>query len=324
MLSRLPLWITLIGVGLLIAQSSYPDNVNKEPGRVRRGRRETVRAASRAKHTTPKKDFTPAETNTTSADARILDQIVCRVGEDAITMGDVEAFAEEMPGKIPYAHIVDQIINERLLAQEAKHEGISIRDTDLKRKYGQDTFEEWSKQEREQHRRKEMVIALISSRVTGAFSREERDIIRDKSDEIYGMHVNHLQVKIGRNEDEAREKAERIHKLLEQGKNLADLPPEELEGVNVGSMGLIRRGHHLKEFEEIVFALKPGEFSKPLRLGDAYQVLWIVGEESWQNHLWKQRRNDVLQDLLIVLRSESKVEYYLDRGSDYLLERSSH
>jgi len=76
----------------------------------------------------------------------------------------------------------------------------------------------------------------------------------------------------------AKVEIENIYAMLGKGKDFAGLARLYSQGPNKdrgGDMGFIGKGEMLKELDQVIFNLKPGEFSKPIKSNIGYHILKI-------------------------------------------------
>jgi len=91
--------------------------------------------------------------------------------------------------------------------------------------------------------------------------------------------------------DAARKKAEAVLHRLEKGEDFAELAKQFSEGPSAprgGDLGLMQRGDLVKEFEEVAFALEPGEISGIVRTQFGLHIIKLekrVGEKINPRHI---------------------------------------
>lgn len=239
-----------------------------------------------------------------SSGAMTVDRIAAKVGGEIITLSTVlERYQAEItrrrqsgdrdinePEKaLPI--VLDSIIEEKLLTQQAKKIGITVPEKSvqdaldnikLKNSLTDEQLDEMLQKENSSLERYKQTIRdqILVSKVRNyeVLSRinipegEVKKYYRVHQKEFWTpakVHARHilfiLDEKLTPEEVEIkRQKAENIHKQIKSGKDfeeLAKLYSEDLSGSSGGDLGVLERGKMVAEFEEAVFSLKDGEIS---------------------------------------------------------------
>jgi peptidyl-prolyl cis-trans isomerase C len=83
---------------------------------------------------------------------------------------------------------------------------------------------------------------------------------------------------------EALAKAQDLRKRIQAGEDFAQLARQESDdtgsGANGGDLGFFRRGQMVPAFEQVAFALQPGELSEPVKSQFGYHVIKVEARES--------------------------------------------
>lgn len=91
-----------------------------------------------------------------------------------------------------------------------------------------------------------------------------------------------------RTEDEAKERAEMIFKLALKGESfesLAVLYSEDKGTAKAGGyLGWTNKGSLVKEFEEVAFAMQPGEISVPVKSEFGFHIIQLIGKTETAIH----------------------------------------
>jgi peptidyl-prolyl cis-trans isomerase C len=98
------------------------------------------------------------------------------------------------------------------------------------------------------------------------------------------IRASHILIKIDPGADEsqraeARTKIEQIKHRLQEGEDFATLAKTFSQGPSSakgGDLGYFRRGDMVKAFEEVAFALKPGELSDPVETRFGYHLIKLI------------------------------------------------
>ena len=118
-------------------------------------------------------------------------------------------------------------------------------------------------------------VTVQPSEVTAYYEGHKSEFKRDEK-----YKVRHISIKA---EDEvgfdlARVEMQRVHAKLENGRDFSELAKKYSQGPRAeegGDMGYIGRGEMLKELDETIFSLKPGEFSEPVKSHLGYHIFKI-------------------------------------------------
>jgi peptidyl-prolyl cis-trans isomerase C len=111
--------------------------------------------------------------------------------------------------------------------------------------------------------------------------------IADKYEEVTARHIlirvkgSKVPVKPGAKDltdEEALAKANDLRKRILAGEDFATLAKAESDdssGANGGSLGAFPRGRMMPSFEQVAFALKPGELSEPVKTDYGYHIIKV-------------------------------------------------
>ncbi len=260
-----------------------------------------------------------------------VDAVAAMVNDEAVLVSDVEEQlylflqqVQQQGGRLPDSsqvdtlrrQVLDQMIDDKLLAGEAKRQGIVIADADLDRAVDQDVagarqrmgsdaaFQEQLKREGltesqlrdrfRNDRRKLMMIERLKMKqfpkraVTQA---EAEAYFKEHKDRFPKMPAEvHLQVIQIRPEPDSaavaagRARIEAIRKRLLAGEKFAKVAAETSEdpgSANAGGdLGFNVRGRMVKEFDDASFSLKLNEISPPLRTQYGWHVLQVLDRDT--------------------------------------------
>lgn len=148
---------------------------------------------------------------------------------------------------------------------------------------------------------------------------------QNKSEFITSEHVHaaHIVVDVDENtsEKEAHEKILAAQKELQDGKNFEELANTYSSCPGDGvDLGFFPRGQMVQSFEDVVFAMKPGEISDVIRTEFGYHiakvyekrppraVLFDRVKEQILQHLYDEKRNKAVEDFVDQLREQAVIE----------------
>ncbi|WP_415715232.1 peptidylprolyl isomerase [Roseibium sp.] len=191
----------------------------------------------------------------TSLAAQEPDDVVAKVGDVEITEADI-AFAARDLGqelqRVPPAQwrqvLLDVVVDMELMAQAARKDGL-------------DQDPEFKKQLAHLEMRA-LRNAYLAQKVQGGITDEDLQKAYDEQfadfEGAEEINARHILVK-------EKAEAEAIVKELEGGADFAELAREKStgpSGPNGGDLGFFGKGQMVKPFEDAVFALEKGEFTK--------------------------------------------------------------
>jgi peptidyl-prolyl cis-trans isomerase SurA len=286
-------------------------------------------------------------------DPDTVDRVICVVNNDAVTLYELDeaeaAYLYDNRGttyegdarQALRQRLLDSIIQNRMQLQQAEREKISIEESELTaemneilKKVGardQAAFEAMLAQQgltvesfKKRLRNQLMVQRLTRRKVVLRISVTEQEIdryIEDNRDKLEtgltfeARHILFLP-EAGRGEggwDAARQKAERVHALLMEGKDFAELAREHSEdgsGKDGGSLGALKRGELAPEIEQAILALSPGRFSAPFRSQVGYHVFRLDSRDDLTGAALTQVRGQI-RDILFREKYEVRMKEWL-------------
>lgn len=186
---------------------------------------------------------------------------------------------------------LETLINIKLQLQEARNAGITVSDAELndaiegiKKKYAMSdadfleslkkegfAFEEYRKRLREQIILSKVINQEVRSKLLVPEGELQKfiDENRGAAENTEGYRISQILLKRPKSDEEKKkveEKAAGILSRLKSGEGFAELAKAYSEDPSAsagGDLGLIRKGHMMKEFSETVSGMKPGDVSEP-------------------------------------------------------------
>jgi len=131
----------------------------------------------------------------------------------------------------------------------------------------------------------------------------------------------------------AQAKAEQVYELLQKGGKFEDLAKKYSDGPTSaagGDLEYFKRGTLSKELEQQVFALKPGEYTKPIRTNQGFVILEVTEhqeagipplkdvEARIQENVYMTKMQPALREYLTKLRENAYIDIksgYIDTGA---------
>jgi len=132
---------------------------------------------------------------------------------------------------------------------------------------------------------------------------------------------------------QAQGKADQVYALLQKGGKFDDLAKQYSDGPTAadgGDLEYFKRGTLSRELEQQVFALKPGEYTKPIQTNQGFVILKVAEhqeagipplkdvENRIQENIYMTKMQPALRDYLTKLREDAYIDIkpgYVDTGA---------
>lgn len=233
--------------------------------------------------------------------------------------------------------ILNHMINDKLILTEARKQEIEIKPEEISKRVEEFKGRFPSEEQFEQ--------ALIEQGVTQAelqkrfeeellkekfISREVRNKIEITPPEIkahYDANMNKFKVpprvrvsdilirtKGDKDKEKALEKAKEVLARLKEGDDFAEMAKVYSEGVHTkegGDMGYIIRGQLKKELDDVIFALKEGEFSDITESGIGYHI-FMVSEKQESVVISFEEAYDKIRDVIYRQKARKRLEELIE------------
>ena len=172
--------------------------------------------------------------------------------------------------------------SEEAFEAQLKAEGLT--ESELKKKY------------REQIRNQMMIDRLVASKLSkvSVSTKEVRDFYQTYKDSIpdqpEAVKLSHILLEIkpsSETEDSLKRKAERVLELAKKGEDFAWLASsysDDPTGKEGGDLGFFRKGDMIPKFEEVAFALEPGEISQVVQTEFGFHIIKVEERRDEQVH----------------------------------------
>lgn len=278
--------------------------------------------------------------------AAVVDKIVATVNGEPVTLSELERILQPVykqyeqiyqgdeleEAKRQARHgLLDQLIENKLILQKAKEEGISITEAameeelaDIKDKFGSLeefqsalekeglTLEQYKKDLSDQLTIKAMIEreVLAKAKVSPLEVEEYYNNHKDEFVNPRMVHIGHILIK-----DNER-KIQNLYKQLGEGKDFTELASQYSEA---GDPGYISIGQLKPELREIVDSLKVGEYSKIIKTDIGWHIIQLKGwkepeaiplGEAWdelEDKLFRKKLNQEHKKWTIRLKSKAHI-----------------
>lgn len=228
--------------------------------------------------------------------------------------------------------VLDQIIDEEIIVQSMKQEGIKVDPEEVQQEY--DAYKESVKDSKEWNEfleKNKIDEDFIKQQIeTNIYlQRFQEKVIQDLnlSDEALEKYYNehkedykdvqvqasHILVKT---EKEAKEILEKI-KAGEDFAELAKKYSQDSSAANGGDLGYFGKGMMVSEFEEAAFSLNPGEISDPVKTKYGYHIIKVTDKKEEQKSFEDVKENvkytlvqKAISDELEKMKSKVEIKKY--------------
>jgi peptidyl-prolyl cis-trans isomerase C len=175
-----------------------------------------------------------------------------------------------------------------------------------------------------------MIEAEVANQaaVTDAQVREFYDKNPDKFKQDESVRASHILIKAAENADEATKKKARteiesVHKQAKTGADFATLAQQHSQDGSAaqgGDLGFFTRGQMVPAFDQVAFALKPGEISEVVTTQFGYHIIKVAERrlastvpfeqvsERIRQYLDQQQKEDRARAFVESVKNKSKIE----------------
>ena len=286
---------------------------------------------------------------TTVAEAKIIDRIVAIVNDEAITLSELKETLQLFPNPSPKAlikkQVLEQLINEKLAAQEIKQLGIKVSEEEIdgainrilkgnnislgvfkaKLKAQGMSYPEYRQSLKEQIEKSKLVGLEVESKIT---------ILEETLKKYYTLHqkqyqgytefhLRHILLLLPKTQqemEEIRQKQIEIKELLKQGLPFSDIArrysqaPTAEEG---GDLGWIKKKELSPEIRNVAQSLQVGQVSTFINTKAGYQLIQIVEKRQVPEKSFEEVRNQIYSELY-----RQEVERYYKRWLEGLRKKA--
>ncbi|MDD5424387.1 MAG: peptidylprolyl isomerase [Candidatus Omnitrophica bacterium] len=273
--------------------------------------------------------------------AVVNDEVLTQADLD-IALGQIKADLEneysgaELAAKVEAARkdYLSQMIEDKLILQEAKKMGVLVDDAEVEEQFKQikskfpsdDVFysevqkagistEVLKKRYRENIMMGKLVSHEVREKVVVTPS-EIDDYFKKHSEEFKAPEAVHVRVIMLRFDDksgppEVKQKADDIMKLIKEGRDfgeLATLYSQGLKSEEGGDFGFVEKGQMREDFDKVIFAMKAGEVSDPVKADTGYFIFKVEEKRDARTRTLSEARDDIEN----IIYREKAQQRYLD------------
>ena len=216
--------------------------------------------------------------------------ILASFSGQTITLGEFNLIWEEVPEEyklqLDKSMVLDQVISEKLLIQEAINMGLE-KDNDVL---------EQVKKMTEQI----LVQALIEKEILNKVDANEEEVLdyyeqnKDSFTEKEQVHLYNILL-------ETEEEAQNVLEQLKAGEDFSEIAIEKSSGPSAtqgGDLGYVAKGTIIPEIEEVIFALELEELSEVVKTDFGFHILKINEKKPETVKTLEEVKEEILQTLL--------------------------
>jgi peptidyl-prolyl cis-trans isomerase SurA len=243
-----------------------------------------------------------------------------------------------------YGELLNQLIDERLLEQEARKLSVNVTSTDVDRaienvqkQSGLSDAEFWDAvraqgfmmdQYKADVRRQLLRLKVVNQKVRTRVNITEDDVRRKYEEQLRGarkaaqFHVAHVFVPVEESTATqlavAREKAEQVR---------GSLTPERFDAamndVGGGDLGWVRQSDLPESLAEALVSLEPGQISAPVRGPSGYHIFLLRDRREGEQAVgsYEQVKNELYREMLDQSMAKQEVAYLSELRKQSLISR---
>lgn len=260
---------------------------------------------------------------------------------------DPEEFAEKLA---PFKkNIIEQMIEEKLILSEAKKFDLQVDPEKMESRLKQleDNFSSPQEFERALESQDLTLKDLqdrfrdqeIMKKTVDYFVRAHIKIDPKELEEYYELHKSELMrpeevllksILIAADSEQeeyaALHTAKRVLERLKEGESFADLVKEYSQGTSVqgdGNLGWFKKGQLMKEIDETIFNLEPGEFTEVIRTPQGYRIFMLEEKKAKQPIPFSEAQ-DIINNLLYNQRFSEAFSSWIEKikqDADILIKK---
>ena len=258
--------------------------------------------------------------------AEIVERVVARLNDEIITLTELEEAYQQLKGALPGGErmpskreLLKRMIENRLLLQEAKREGIKVSEGEVQENIervkagflSEKAFELALEREgikiedlEKRYREELMIKKLIDKEVKPEVEVTKKEV-RDYYEKNKGRFREEEKVKIRHILFEDYSQAEKALKRIKSGTNFEEV-------AKGGHLGSFKRGQLDRKIEEAAFSLKEGEISQIVKTEAGYHIIKL--EKKKEARLKKLSEvKEVIRNILSSQKMEKKIKEYLKK-----------
>ncbi|MFW6046254.1 MAG: peptidylprolyl isomerase [Candidatus Woesearchaeota archaeon] len=284
------------------------------------------------------------------------DQVLVKVNGEDITQSELDFFLNMVPPEASQMMgedaILEQLVTQRLILQEAEKAGISFTQEQVEQMYadsmmqagvGEEEFKELLTQmdldedDFKKYLEQQMIMnEFLENEIFNQINISEedaRELYNENPEQFMTVNAKHIlichnqteQCEDNRTREEAEELAESLYTdaTVDNFEELAtNYSNDQGSAVQGGDLGEFGRGEMIPEFDQVVFdELSVGEISEPFETQFGYHIVYLTEKsgqsfeevkENVEDSLRQQQSDQAVELYLQQLKENSEIEYVND------------
>lgn len=281
-----------------------------------------------------------------SISGEVIDRVVAVVNDDVITLSELKEETQSVNqspgpgGPQTQDQVLENMIEVKLLEQEAKKLGIQVTEKDVdaaidgvKAKFNltdEQLAEVLKKQNltlqafREQWRRQLLANKLIGAQVQGQIAVTEDEIKkyyeenRGKLESSSEVRIAHILIPVASPDDEeqAQKLAQEVAKLAKSGKDFGELAKKYSKDASSaekgGDLGYFKKGELAEVVEKAIEEAPVGEIVGPIRSSDGYHIVKVIDKRKSETTSLDKSKEDEIRETLYQQKVENAIKAWLE------------
>ncbi len=278
----------------------------------------------------------------------LVDRIVAVVNDDVIVASELDRRAEAAAGSLTKKQVLEQLINEQLMAQQIKEANIDVTDEEIRRAIADIlrtnniteaelvaaieargmTMDRYKVDLKSQLIRLKLIDQKVRSRVVipeSEIRAEYERKTRDESKEEL-INIRHIFLRWGsganaKTRAQVTADAAAAKKRIENGEPFAEVAKAISQGPTAssgGDLGEMNRQQMIPELAKGIEGLEKGQLSDPIETDTGVHVVLLEGKRYKASATFAQSRNKIYQELY-----QREVEAQMDVWLDELRKQAA-
>jgi len=225
------------------------------------------------------------------------DTILASFGGQTITLGEFNQtwgqVPEEYKLQLDKSMVLDQIISEKLLIQEAKNKGLE-EDKEVLEQIAKITEQI-------------LVQILIEREILDKVNVGDEEVVKyyeeNKNDFVEKEQIHLLNILV-----ETEDEAQNLLEQLKAGGDFSEIAKEKSTGPSAaqgGDLGYIAKGTIISEIGDVVFALELGEVSDVIKTEFGFHILKVLDKKPEIIKPVEEVKEDIIENLLPLKQREA-------------------
>lgn len=279
----------------------------------------------------------------------VIDGVIAVVNDDVITLSEFEKRLPHQNVKITPQQektILDQMIEQKLLEQEADKAGIKVSESEVDQgiQNVMGKFNLTDEQMKDvlakenltpEQFRDQWRLQILSQKLIGAKLQGQLAVTEDEIEEYYkanygsGERVDEVKIahilitpEAAGGEAQAKQRAEEVAEMAKSGEDFANLAREysndTMSSVKGGELGYFRKGDLVESLENAAYSTPVGEISGPIESPAGYHIIKVLDKKTSEGTLETYREE--IKEKLYREKAQKELSAWIDevKGSAYI------